>query len=218
MTTVACVLRSGGAYDIEWVYALKRGVNAHLPEHRFICLTDVPAIPTVWARPLRHSWPKWWAKLELFRPGLFDGPVLYMDLDTLVVGSLVDLASYRGDLAMMTGFYKDGTGGRPYMQQSGVMAWTPGPATQRLWQQWMRAPNEHMDSHRGDGAWLDRHVQADRLMELYPGQIVSYKVHARDGVPGGARLVCGHGVPRFNDPKAGWAHRHWRSLTHEPPA
>src|SRR5690606_13652416 len=35
----------------------------------------------------------WWAKMELFRKGLFDGPVLYVDLDSIVTGTLDPLVS-----------------------------------------------------------------------------------------------------------------------------
>lgn len=40
--TVACVLKSGGVYDGEWVRRLRGQVNWHLKaEHDFACLTDV---------------------------------------------------------------------------------------------------------------------------------------------------------------------------------
>lgn len=215
--TVACVLRSGGDYSPEWVYALRRGLRAHMPGRyrsplsdpepdtwTFVCLTDM-AIHAPWRRPLLYHWPGWWSKLELFRPGLFETRVLYMDLDTLVVGDLTDLASYRGDWGMIRGFYRD-------IAQSGLMAWTPGPHTDELWADWLRSPEAHMARSRGDGDWLHERTDGDRLMDLYPGQVVSYKVHARDGIPEGARVVCGHGQPRFSDPAAGWAHLHWSAL------
>ena len=42
--TVACVLKTGGCYNAEYVRRLKCGVDAHLRGHRFVCLsdTDVP--------------------------------------------------------------------------------------------------------------------------------------------------------------------------------
>jgi hypothetical protein len=201
--TVACVLRSGGTYDVHWVTALRRGVQGHLPGARFVCLSDVP-VSGEHIR-LAHDWPKWWAKVELFRPGLFGGPVLYLDLDTLPVGDLSQIADYRGPLAMLSDFY------RPERAQSGVMAFTPGPVTEGLWEMWSASPQMHMHRYRGDGEWLHEHCSPDRLQELYPGQIVSLKVQAREEPPNGARLVCGHGRPRFDDPKAGWAHQLWRA-------
>lgn len=202
MITVACVLRSGGIYTPEWVYALRRGVARHLDDFNFLCLTDL-ALAVPW-EPLEHSWPGWWSKLELFRPGLFKGPVLYLDLDTLPVGDLNEIASYRGSLAQISDFYQ------PKMAASGVMAWTPGPHTEAIYRAFVaegRVPAGRSDY------WYAKHApKPERLQDLYPGQIVSLKAHARERAPQGARLVCGHGKPRFDDPAAGWAHRAWREL------
>ena len=213
--TVACVLRLGGDFDRSWVWALKRGLNRHLKDFRFVCLTDDAGVESYWRKPFLHAWPKWWGKIELFRPGLFDGPVLYMDLDTLPVGDLTDLASYAGEFAMIEDLFRTGKG-KPASLQSGVMAFNPGPVSWSLWERFMADPALHMKKHRGDGEWLAAHVpSADRLQALYPGQIVSFKREARKAAPNGARLVCGHGRPRFSSPEAGWAHQRWRSLAIE---
>jgi hypothetical protein len=60
-----------------------------------------------------------------------------------------------------------------------------------------------------------------RLQDVFPGQIVSLKRHCNPakgakGPPVGARLVCGHGKPRFSERAAGWAHEEWRSIAMEP--
>ena len=49
----------------------------------------------VTARTLSALYPGWWAKINLFAPGMFDGPVLYFDLDTMPVGTLDGLALGR---------------------------------------------------------------------------------------------------------------------------
>lgn len=208
MTTVVCVLRSGGEYTPEWVWALKRGLARHAPHLDFLCLTDRVAQLGPWAVPLRHDWPGWWAKLEALRPDVVQGRAIYMDLDTLVVGALDELATYTGPFAMLSDFY------RPRLAQSGVMLYEAGPGTQaaELYERFRAGAPGYMRRFRGDGEWLHAHVRPDRIQDLFPGQVVSFKVHARDGVPRGARLVCGHGQPRFSDPKAGWAHREWRRL------
>jgi hypothetical protein len=203
--TVACVLRSGGVYTPEWVTKLQQTVASHVAGHSFVCLTDMGVPGTACIR-LRHLWPGWWAKLALFEPGLFPGPVLYMDLDTLPVGDLTELASYAGPLALLSDF------NLPGLAQSGVMAWTEGELTERLWHAWIKDPAGHMQRYRGDGQWLHAHAgPVDRLQALYPGQIVSFKRHARDAPPEGARLVCAHGRPKFNEPAAGWAYEAWRA-------
>lgn len=202
MITVATVLKSGGVYTPDWVYALKRGLSRHLSDFRFACLTDMPGLPPIWTYPLAHGWPGWWSKVEAFRPALFDGPVLYLDLDTLPVGALSDIASYRGPFAMLNDFYQ----GRKQVA-SGAMAWTPGPHTEAIYHAFCR--ERSIPRGRSDH-WYQKHTpKADRLQDLYPGQIVSLKKHARKGPPEGARLVCGHGNPRLSEAAAGWAHREW---------
>jgi hypothetical protein len=89
MINVACVLKSGGkvGYDASWVEKLQRGVarNLSIP-HRFVCLSDcdVPCERIA----LDHSGKGFWSKIQLFRSGLFSGPVLYLDLDTVICDSL----------------------------------------------------------------------------------------------------------------------------------
>ena len=96
MLTVACVWKTGSsAYDSnDYVGKIARAVARHLSRpHRFVCLTDSPTVPDGVERiPLLHSWPGFWSKVELHRPGLFTGPVIYLDLDTVVCGSLDPIA------------------------------------------------------------------------------------------------------------------------------
>jgi hypothetical protein len=185
--TVACVLRSGGEYRPEHVMALRRGVAAHLPvPHDFVPLVDA------------DPWPGWWAKLGLLRPDLFTGRVLYLDLDSVVVGDLSDLAAYSGPFAMLTDFM------RPARPASGVMAWDAGAEAPRaIWDAWMRDPDGHMHTHQGGGdqAFIRSVVGdgVDRLQDfLPPNNICSYKVHVmpNGGVPDGCSVVAAHGRPK----------------------
>lgn len=203
MITIACVLRSGGIYTPAWVWALQAGLRKYAPVHHFVCLSNVCDQLNGWGVPLEHNWPGWWSKVELFRPELFSGRVLYIDLDTLPVGSLDEIASYAGEFAMLSDFY------RPRFAQSGVMLFTPGKVTEHIWRTFSSAPEELMRRFRGDGEFLCAHTNPDRLQDLFPGQIVSLKQHAKNGCPANARLVCAHGQPKFDSAKAGWAHARW---------
>lgn len=213
--TVACVYRKGGIYDPDWVWSLRRQLEIHLPPHDFVVLTDSVEIPYSWVRPLQYSWRGWWSKFELFRPGLFRGPVLYFDLDSLIVG-YPEVAEYRGDLALILDV---GGHGRP---QTGIMAFTPGEKTERVWDLWMENPDRTMREIRGDGEWFMYQVlqfktlEVDYIQELYPDQVHSWKYHCVDGPLPSTRVVCGHGEPRFSDPKTGWAHQYWKGDLREP--
>jgi len=184
--TIACVLRSGGDFAMEHVEALRRGVAKHFPyPHDFRAIVD---------GDLQWKWAGWWSKLELFRPGLFSAPVLYFDLDTMIVGPLDFLAGWRGHFALLSDFYK------PTRMQSGVMAWTPGQHTVRLWDRFVAKPDECMRKFRGDGEFIFATAEPTPLclQDIAPGQIVSYKrdVRSTGCTPSGASVICFHGQPR----------------------
>lgn len=92
---VATVLRSGGEYTPLHVQYLQAAVRRYLHySHRFVCLSDVQ-IDGVETIPLQlppEITPGWWAKVELFRYGVFGehnaDSVLYFDLDTIICGDI----------------------------------------------------------------------------------------------------------------------------------
>jgi hypothetical protein len=58
------------------------------PGTEFACLSDVD-IPGVKTIPLKTTWPTWWAKMELCDPEI-TGDILFMDIDTVIVGPIDD--------------------------------------------------------------------------------------------------------------------------------
>jgi len=203
---VVCVLKSGGEYDAEWVRKLRDGVarNTTIP-YTFQCLSDVD-VPCE-RIPLRHDWPGWWAKLEVFR--VVDGPTLYLDLDTVVTGSLDHLADIQSDFAMLRNF------NNPQMVGSGVM-WFRKPL-RKVYDRFCERPYKWIQYHeeRRDGTYLGDQAfiwdslgrQIDRLpMET----IKSYKYHCTKGLPENTSLVCFHGLPKAPDIKTDWMEAHWK--------
>lgn len=96
--TIACVYRSGSRlYSPHYVSVLRDMVarNATLP-YRFVCLSDVE-VPCE-RIALVTDWPGFYSKLELFREGLFAGPVLYLDLDTVIHGNIDALINRAGEV------------------------------------------------------------------------------------------------------------------------
>ena len=210
--TFATVLRSGGIYTPAYVDALRVGLSIWAPKtSRFVVLTDVPEVGP-YAIPLeRPELLGWWAKLELFRPGVFDGPVVYLDLDSLPVGPLDDLAELaaHGVRSCLADFYQP-----TRMIGSGVLTFTPDAETRAFYEQ-------AIDSARPRGGRADYVMrilfgESVRLQEALPGQMVSLKpLRGPDpkkvGAPPGARIVCGHGRPRLHEPAAGWGFDLWRA-------
>lgn len=201
-----CVLRSGGDFTPEHVATLARGIQGHHPGAEIHCLTDMPLdCKGVTALPLKHNWPGWWSKMELFRPDLA-GDCLYMDLDTTIVGDLSDIASVDC-LTVPADFYWPGT----RKIQSSFM-FIPDRCRNQIWKAWTENPKRHMREcvtrHRwGDQGFLQRYWKdAQRWQEVLPGQVISYKCHVRRRksarefgtgyLPENARVVCFHGKPR----------------------
>jgi hypothetical protein len=94
MINIVCVLKSNGkvGYDASWVEKLQSAIkrNLSLP-HKFICLSDceVPCDRI----PLENIGEGFWAKMQLFKPDMFDGPVLYIDLDTVICDNIDDIVN-----------------------------------------------------------------------------------------------------------------------------
>ena len=192
--TVACVLRSGGEYGPKDVNRLRDGVAEYLPGARFVCLVDMALLNVEYAY-LHHDWPGWWAKIELFRPGLFSGRVLYIDLDTAVVGPLHDIAAVDAPFVALADFNE------PRRLQSSVLAWDAGVG-EAIYRDFVPQADAIMATPSwSDQHWMDAVLRGKyaRWQDVVPGQVVSWKRHCRDGVPNGARLVCFHGRPKFAD-------------------
>lgn len=162
MLTVTCVYWKGRfrgrerVYSDEWVWKLRNMVQRNLNiEHRFVCLSnaDVP----VDRIPLEHDWPGWWSKIELFRPGLFDDRVLYLDLDVMVMQNMDKLVQWPHYFALI------GTGaGKQDMCQgkeivirynTSVMVFEAGQGDV-LYKEFAKHPGYWMSRFRGDQDYI----------------------------------------------------------------
>jgi hypothetical protein len=212
VTTVACVLKSGrfehaiykDGYTPEDVARLRNMVADHLGEHRFVCFSDVE-VPCE-RIPLKHGWPGWWSKVELFREP-FDDLVVYFDLDTVIAGPLEELAAFDHQFTMLRDF------GRWDIPNSGFMAWrgdyshlyrTFAADADRQMREYVRPPR------LGDQAFISEHQAPAHLwQDLFPQMIFSYKLHLREKPrPADARVVCFHGEPKGAG-STGWVHDIW---------
>lgn len=236
MITVACVLRSGGPYDVGYVRALYRGVRRHLVDvsYAFVCLTDRPELVRhsgINAAALEHGWPRWWSKMELFA---IPGPVLYLDLDTVVCGKINLLAHAINYLEwsdwIMLSPFRSGRAG----WASGVMGWR-GDA-RWMYEAFAADPDDNMKTfpRRGDQWFITQRLEERGITPADARgwvQIDSWKRSncAPDGPRGGARLVCFHGRPRPHEVRDNpWMTQHWhpepvqisatRSSSREQPA
>jgi hypothetical protein len=197
MLTVACVLKSGGEYTQDHVRHLRDGVARHLAlEHRFVCLTDTP-MSDVHSILLQHDWPGWWSKIELWRPGLFDGPVIYLDLDTVICRPIDDIVLGHRFTVLRNMWVADG---HPRIG-SGLMAWNADLSaiyeTFRTDPPWFQSQCVTKDNW-GDQGFIQRHtpIAPERWQTRHPGRVVSFKRECQAGVPPRASIICFHGQPR----------------------
>lgn len=194
----------------EYVANLRRQVREHLTvPHRFYVITDDVAsnYPQMMTKPA--TFRGWWEKLRIFKPCMFrEGRVLFLDLDTILVGNIDHLAEYQGPMAMPADFWN------PAGLGPAVMLFDPQWAA-FIYQEWAAA-GFPMDDPRGDQAWIegrrggDMRHQVDIAQDLWPGQFLSYKTSCTVGIPEGCRVVCFHGKPRPHE-AGGWVPDHWRA-------
>ena len=205
MLTVVCV-KQGTLYGPEYVNILAAMVRRHLTlPHVFVCFTDDPQGVECKTRPIRDGLEGWWGKLALFAEE-FEGRVLFFDLDTVILGSLDDIASYNGPFAALRDFYF------PKRLQSSVMAWTPSDMTRAIWISWDRSGRPRVNG--GDQTWIAHAIPIiDRWQEMLPMRFVSYKADCFFGPPPrDAKVICFHGEPRPHQClKRKWVAEAWRA-------
>jgi hypothetical protein len=206
VVNVLCVLRTGEEYNAEWVRKLRDGVARTLTiPHRFACLSDVE-VPCE-RIPLRHSWPGWWSKIELFYRA--EAGTLYLDLDTVVTGNLDHFAKLEMDFAMLQNFHK------PSFVGSGVM-WF-GKPQKHVYDRFCEKPYKWIEYHRlrqegpylGDQAFIWE-AMGRKVTHLPMDTIKSYKMHCKEGLPEGTSLVCFHGLPKATDIQNQWMSDNWK--------
>lgn len=94
MINIACVFNKQKNnrsidYSIDWVDKLYRGISRNLDiPFKFTCLSNVDT-PYNTIKLISNS-DNYWNKIELFRKNLFDGPVLYFDLDVVICKNITD--------------------------------------------------------------------------------------------------------------------------------
>jgi hypothetical protein len=205
-------VKSGDAFGSDYVNILADMCRRNLPEGfpgQFVCFTDDPKGigPDIAIRPLPGDLHGWWNKLWLFKDGHFeDGDrILYLDLDTVIVGALDQIVQYSGSFAILRDFY------RPDGLQSSVMAW-PANTRNDIWHQW-NACRRPMNAG-GDQAWIETwadHIGfvPDLWHDLLPRQFVSFKRDCGKYPPKGAKVVVFHGLPRPHECETDWVWDIW---------
>lgn len=219
-------LKWGTKYGPEYVNRLYAGVKRHTQEpFRFWCFTDdaTGINPAIQIEPLRYSdqLDSWWNKINLFSSELpihLGEQIFYIDLDTLITGDITALMTVDvPDIVVLRDFYH-GIAKTAGLIGSGLMSWQHGQYD-FIWQKFIADPVAAIQSVRphGDQAWIEQCVDSWYCwQDLFPGDVISFKVHCHNGLPPTAKIVCYHGKPSIPDSATNYT-KDWKwSLDPQP--
>lgn len=183
---------------------LYRGIERNLTvPFRFVCFCDEDYrfYEPVQVLPLELPCRNMFSLLEPFREDL--GRVLFMGLDTVIVGNIDDIAGYSGPFAMT----RDPN--NPKIGCSGVMAF---PHTPQIWQDVKENLTDRMGRYTmancpSDMIYLNSFPH-EYLDDHFAG-IYSYKVHIKRQRPDDARIVYFHGREKPHEIEEDFVTRHW---------
>lgn len=236
MITIAAVnVRNYRGTGARYVNALYGGCVRNLTvPFRFVCFTDdasglhpkiePSAVPRDIIPSSRHGV---YYKLAMFRPGAFTPGerVLFLDLDTVILTNIDDIASFGGSFAMLRDPWF------PDAVNSSVMAWEFRPHHHDIWRKWVDAG--YPSQPAGDQGWISDHV-ADvvRLQDLFPARIRSFDFECRKlptrptrlqlpitvlrkrllpvPYPHGASIIYFQRDPKPDNCRVGWVRQAWQ--------
>lgn len=170
MINIVCVLRSNGkvGYDASWVEKLKNSIDRNISiPYQFTCLSDCP-VPCE-RIPLESIGDGWWAKMQLFRPNIFDGPVLYFDLDTVICQDITDMIDLVKDKKFVMWYEAD------KKVHSSAMMWWNGDYS-HLWQHYLSKSPDHWKEKYGaipllgDQGFISEHADHEIFTDLVPNE------------------------------------------------
>jgi len=184
----ATVLRTGREYNEDHVHKLRDMAEKYLPGCRFVCLTD--GTPQCERITLTHKYPGWWSKMELFK---LEGPVLYMDLDTVICNDISHWLDQIKDnkFVILRDVYRGER--EPHAMQSSIMYWSGDMS--EVWEEFSDRPD--FSHPNGDQGWLEQHIDDVSYLQDFTNDVVSYKAHIQKGYPKHkASVIFFHGKPR----------------------
>lgn len=203
---IGLVLKKGGEFTTSHVNWLLKQIPG---QYQVVCLTDAwqteincPIIPLV------YDLPGWWSKMEIFRPDMPNMPMLYLDLDTVIIDLVPDFWESTASLMLRDFHYR-------HQSASGMMLINPKDRF-KVWEAFYRDPESHIRNHalEGDQGFIRKHLEHDWFQKVMPDlPILSYKVDidtdSKLYKAGGAELkdakvVCFHGQPRPWNVKESW--------------
>jgi hypothetical protein len=196
---------------IEYIDKLKASVARHLEAQHWFCCLRLDSEPVRSEESGERGNPSpltphpspvfggWFRKLEIFRPGRFTGRVLYLDLDSVIVGALDPLAYRKGAVHLKDWGWKDN------VHFGGVWSFDAEQEGRRIWE----AYNDSVPANfKDDQDWL---TSLGIWGPLPPHLVRSYRYHcSQNSPPPGASVVAFHGRPKPHEMLTPWVKEAWR--------
>ena len=235
MVNIVCI-KYGRYYSPVYVNRLYAGVRRHLLRpFRFVCVTNDPAgiCPEVECVPFMENqnvpgrkWPNIFSKLTLFKDGFADleGPTLYLDLDTLIMGPLDRFFDYRpGEFCIIHNwieFYKRIFRKAPQIGNSSCFRFEAG-ASNAVYEFFLREKDDPTKRHlfaNGSQKLQTRAMFSAGKVNWWPTDwVCSFKRQCippfplnrflEPRQPKGASVIAFHGHPDIPEAQAGYLFR-----------
>ncbi len=218
MITICC-LKKGDAYKSEYVNKLFNMVNRNCTvPFDFVCFTEnIAGIDGhIRTAPLPYDAKKWWGKMGLYQEridGVETEKLLFLDLDTVITGSLDPICNFKSDFALAKDYpyhYLPPNDKRQKWGNTSVILLKVGSRVE-FWTEYLkdRQSNNFQWLQFGDQEWLYSkfYGQCDLLPEQF---VQSYKLHNLKGEnKPDCSVVMFHGTPKPPD-CGGWVKELWR--------
>ena len=178
---IGCVF-TDNKYPFQYVTTLRNMISRHVTvPYTLFCLTNNPerCSGVTFVDVTAAGLPGWWTKMLLFEPQWRgQSKVVYLDLDTLVIGDLAPLAGVAGEFAILESPVRlAGIANYPCKYNSSVMV-IGGGRCEFLWQKFQRNAEQLMFKHArfGDQAAIEElYPAAPFLQTILPGFFCNYR-------------------------------------------
>jgi hypothetical protein len=230
----ACVIH-GDAYSWEYVDRLYSMLSRHLtPRVRLHVYTEADrAVPEPYIKhalePLAITNPKhaWWYKMQLFNAEHHSGPLLYFDLDVVIVSDINWIWQQTPNYFCSIRDFKYLWQPTFYGINSSIMWWDT-TKYHWLWEKFRQQNLEHnMRIHRGDQDYITKEITSNNRRFFDSNRIQSWRWQALDGgynfakkqhqTPGSGTkilpdtsILIFHGHPKPSEVTDSVVRQHWQ--------
>lgn len=184
----ACVI-VGDAYHWGYVDRLYSMLSRNLsrPVRLHVYTESTRAVPDPYVKHSLIPWKfadlprrRWWYKMQLFNSGQHAGPLLYMDLDVVIIKNIDWIVESSTEYFWGIRDFKYLWRPTSYSLNSSVMWWDTR-SFDSVWQQFVQQPQLTVDQHRGDQDFINTAIAPKKLRLFDQDKVQSWRWQVHDG-------------------------------------